>query len=235
MNYRAEYNGVHVAWENKPVITPVIKQILSDYKVAFELAARPNTDDLMLHRLLTFAEDDAGGHCGLYCYVFKEKAATELVKYIKPFRIVTVQHNGGFIQIRIDMIYRDKNDREYKPVLMFFRQDDIAWLRSLISKYNLEYVEYAYLTFLGKEKQRSLLYEQADKDLIERNNSQPVSVTWAINSGELICAILNNDDAQRISNSNALDELTATDGEEKDSMIEMLAEITKQVEGQING
>lgn len=231
MSYRADYNGIITMWEDRKIITPVLKQILSEYKVAFETSSVPSIDDLILHRLIKFSKNEGtAGYCGLYCYVFNTSQISEIIKFIKPYRTITVQHNGGFITLGIDMNYEDENGKLFKPSLMFFRQDDIGWVRSIFAQHDIEPIEYGYMIFSGAERQQSIIYESSDEFMESSETSLPVSITWAINAGDLICAILNNDDLRRVEHTNKLDELSGSDGTETYSMVERLEEIRQERE-----
>lgn len=235
-NYRTEYNGLHVAWEDKPLITTVVKQVLSEYRMAFETAAHPGVDNLFLHRLVEFAKNENNvGYTGLYCYVFKAAAIGEIIKFTKPYRTIATQHNGGFMMIGVDMVFQDEAGNPYKPALIFFRQDDIAWVRILLDRNNLVPVESGYMMFAGRERQKSILYEQnpaVEGGTSLPNVQQPVSLTWAINAGELMFALLNRDADAIIRRENAIEELSVKEEDEPDSMIEHLATIRNNMAAQ---
>ena len=139
------------------------------------------------------------------------------------------------MMIGVDMVFQDEAGNPYKPALIFFRQDDIAWVRILLDRNNLVPVESGYMMFAGRERQKSILYEQnpaVEGGTSLPNVQQPVSLTWAINAGELMFALLNRDADAIIRRENAIEELSVKEEDEPDSMIEHLATIRNNMAAQ---
>jgi len=231
MSMSVKYNGINITWQENEAVTPLLAQMLQEYKFAYETAAKPSTSALLLHKLVEFAKNEHNGYCGIYCYVFKVSTVSQIVKYIKPYKTVTVQNNGGFIAIAADICFKDETNPDsayYKPIYMFFRQDDIAWLRIVFDKHDIKPLETSYIEFSGRERPQAALYEPSAATLPDNSIGQPISVVWATNAGELIFSIFNNDTKDIIERTNMLENLESAmsnENIEPDSMIEMITQI----------